>query len=94
MSTYTHEKLQRNIQHMHSKYTHFCPNSVFKKKGREEGERAHFRKSEEFLHIVLRILKKLCVCQRLIAGDRKEKRVLKNEVKNNFYKCIFNQYYP
>ena len=56
--------------------THFCPNSVFqkKKKGREEGERARFRKSEEFLHSVLRILKKLCVYQRLIAGDSKEKK--------------------
>ena len=57
--------------------TRFCPNSVFqkkKKKGSEEGERARFRKSEEFLHIVLRIPKKLCVCQRLIAGDSKEKK--------------------
>ena len=54
-----------------------------KERGKKKGERACFRKSE-FLHIVLRILKKLCVCQRLIVGDKKEKRVFKNEVKNNF----------
>ena len=93
MSIYTHEKLQQNIQNVYSKYTHFCPNSFFKKKkkkqeekkerGKKKKERACFRKSE-FLRIVLRILKKLCVCQRLIVGDKKEKRVFKNEVKNNF----------